>query len=255
MVDHKNSIRDQFTKQAYLFQSSHQSAESAIRQALSTSGVQDDDTVLDVACGPGVLACALAEVARHVTGIDITPAMLKHARLLQKSRGIENVTWRLGDVYRLPFADNSFSIIFSRYALHHLENVGIALREMVRVCMPGGRIVLIDSAPPPDKSEAFNEIERMRDPSHTSAFTKDEIVREMNGCGLAVEKLHLYAWEVSAESLLARSFPDDGDRMRIFSIYENDVGVDRLAMNARDVDGVLHVTFPTLIAVGRKPGG
>ena len=44
------------------------------------AGVCPKDDVLDVACGPGLVACALAPAARHVTGIDITPAMIEQAR-------------------------------------------------------------------------------------------------------------------------------------------------------------------------------
>src|SRR5207249_4832525 len=68
---------------------------------LTASGVGLTDTVLDVACGPGVLACAFAEVARHVTGIDITPAMIERAQALQQSKGRTNMAWRIGNVLPL----------------------------------------------------------------------------------------------------------------------------------------------------------
>ncbi|MFZ7127700.1 MAG: class I SAM-dependent methyltransferase [Desulfobacterales bacterium] len=255
MNSHKDRIQDQFTRQARLFQTSHRSAEDAIRQAVAVSGVTDRDTVLDVACGPGVLACAFARYARHVTGIDITPSMLEQARQLQATSGISNVTWRNGDVAEMPFADNRFSMVISRYAFHHFEDPARVLKEMVRVCAPNGKVVVIDSAPPENKAQAFNEIELERDPSHTRALTSGEISDIMISQGLAVENRHLYAWEVTAESLLARSFPSDGDREAIFRKYEADVGKDRLAMNTRYVNGVLHVTFPTLITVGRKQEG
>lgn len=255
MNRHSRQILDQFTKQASLFQTSHISAESAIASAVAVSGVTSADTVLDVACGPGVLSCAFAKVANHVTGIDITPTMLEQARKLQASTGVTNVTWKSCDVYNMPFPDGSFSLLITRYAFHHLEHPHAVLREMTRVCQPGGRVVVIDSAPPADKAQAFNAIEKRRDPSHTKALTQEELTELMGAAGLTVENRHLYAWQVTAESLLARSFPADGDRDSIYRSYEADVGVDATAMNTRFIDGVLHVTFPTLITVARKNTG
>jgi len=252
MDKHGDTILDQFTKQAQLFQATHRLAEDATRLALEVSGVSTDDVVLDVACGPGILACAFAKRARHVTGIDITPTMLEQARKLQAETFLENVDWQICDVYHLPFDNSSFSILVTRYAFHHFEQPDAVLTEMVRVCAPGGKVVVIDSAPPAGKSNAFNEVERMRDPSHTAALPAEEVSRMMLACELDIERTYYYAFEVAAESLLARSFPADGDRDRIFHLYESDVGVDRLAMNARYADGVLHVTFPTMITVGRK---
>lgn len=74
----------------------------------------------------------------------------------------------------------------------------------------------------------------------------------MEAEGLTVTRRHLYAWENTVESLLARSFPEAGDRERLRRIYLADLSMDRLAMNTRYVDGELWVTFPTLIAVGRR---
>jgi SAM-dependent methyltransferase len=252
MKNHDDTILDQFTRQADLFQATHRLAEDATRAALEVSGVCAEDVVLDVACGPGILACAFARHARHVTGVDITPAMLERAADLQRESSLDNVEWKSCDVNRLPFEDGSFSMLITRYAFHHFEQPESVLAEMVRVCAPGGKVVVIDSAPPCEKADAFNEVERMRDPSHTAALPAEEIARMMRSQDLEIERSYYYGYEVTARSLLDRSFPADGDRNRLYRLYESDVGVDRLAMNAIFTDGVLHVTFPTMITVGRK---
>lgn len=252
MSNHGDDILDQFTRQADLFQATHRLAEDATRAALEVSGVGSEDVVLDVACGPGILACAFAKHARYVTGVDITPAMLERAANLQRESSLQNVEWKSCDVNHLPFGDGSFSMLITRYAFHHFEQPEAVLAEMVRVCSPGGKVVVIDAAPSADKAEAYNEVERMRDPSHTVALPAEEIGRMMRAQGLQIERSYYYAYEVAARSLLERSFPADGDRERIYRLYEDDVGADRLAMNARLADGVLQVTFPTMITVGRK---
>src|SRR5271163_4552184 len=109
---HTQTIVDQFTRQAVPF-----STAPAIRNAealgriVEMAGAGADDTVLDVACGPGLLVCAFAKVVRHATGIDLTPAMLEQARELQRQQGLENITWQQGDVLPLPYADGTFSIV------------------------------------------------------------------------------------------------------------------------------------------------
>jgi ubiquinone/menaquinone biosynthesis C-methylase UbiE len=115
--EHRRLTVDQFTRQAVPFgRMPAHSDEEAFRVVLAASGVWETDTVLDVACGPGLTACRFAEVARHVTAIDITPAMIEQARERQRSQGLANLSWEVGDASPLPFPDGSFSVAFSRKA-------------------------------------------------------------------------------------------------------------------------------------------
>lgn len=250
--NHTDRILDQFTRQAVVFQQTHRDAREALDLLVTRCAPRADDDVLDVACGPGVVSCALAPRVRHVTGIDITPAMLTEAARLQRASGLQNLAWIRGDVNRMPFPDASFSLVVSRYAMHHCEDPRTVIAEMARVCAPGGRVVVADSAPLPARAAAFNAAERMRDPSHTRALTAEELTGAMVEAGLRIGVSQLYAWEVPADGLLARSFPNPGDAQRLLQAYAEDVAVDRLGMHARTVDGVLHVTFPTLILVGHR---
>jgi ubiquinone/menaquinone biosynthesis C-methylase UbiE len=84
------------------------------RQLVQACGTTPADDVLDVACGPGLVVRAFAEVVRHVTGIDLTPAMIERAR--EHTRDLAHVTLREGDVTALPFPDASFSLVVSRAA-------------------------------------------------------------------------------------------------------------------------------------------
>ena len=102
-------IVEQFTKQAVPFaEMPHHNDEDTNRLVIKTAGIGPDDTVLDVACGPGLITCAVAGVARHVTGIDITPAMIDEAQKKQESMGLRNIEWKVGDVLPLPFPGSSF---------------------------------------------------------------------------------------------------------------------------------------------------
>ncbi len=114
-TDHRKTTVDQFTRQADAFSSSPTMRdEKALRLIIDASGVSSDDTVLDVACGPGIVTCELAAVARRATGIDLTPAMIERARALQLEKKLSNITWHVGDVSQLPYGDQTFSSSFPK---------------------------------------------------------------------------------------------------------------------------------------------
>ena len=117
-VKHNQIIVEQFSQQAIPFAKKSGHSDS-MHMLIEMSGVSGEDQVLDVACGPGLVACAFAPHARHVTGIDITPAMIEQARRLQDEKQLENLTWQVGDVLPLPFPGDSFSVVLTRYSLHH----------------------------------------------------------------------------------------------------------------------------------------
>src|ERR1700756_4853563 len=99
-TSHQSRILDQFTRQAAPFAGSASIRnEEALNRIVQWAGTGIEDITLDVACGPGLLACAFARVAKHASGVDMTPAMLEQARKLQQERGLQNVSWQPGDVY------------------------------------------------------------------------------------------------------------------------------------------------------------
>jgi ubiquinone/menaquinone biosynthesis C-methylase UbiE len=174
--NHNSRILDQFTRQAAPFAAAAPIRnQEALDRIVQWSGAGPDDTVLDAACGPGLLACAFAKVAKHATGVDMTPAMLDQARKTQQEQDLKNVSWLSGNVYSLPFQPAQFTIVSSRFVFHHLQDPLAALKEMKRACKPGGRIVVADMAPHPSKADALNAAERLRDPSHVRAMPEDEL--------------------------------------------------------------------------------
>src|SRR5271165_688703 len=249
---HHETILDQFTRQAVPFASAPAIRNTdALNRIVQMAQAGPDDTVLDVACGPGLLVCAFARVVRHATGIDLTPAMLEQARKLQMESGLANITWQQGDVESLPYPDGAFSIVASRFALHHLQNPLAVLKEMRRVCAAGGRMVVADSAPAADKADAFNRMERLRDPSHVRAFPVEELQRLFAEAGLAEPEVEFYRLEGELEDLLRRSFPNAGDADRIREMFADSVGTDALDMANRERDGKIYYGFPVALLATR----
>jgi ubiquinone/menaquinone biosynthesis C-methylase UbiE len=250
---HQQSILDQFTRQAIPFSTAASiKDEIALKLLIDASGAGPDDTVLDVACGGGIVVCGFARVAKHATGIDLTPAMLEGARRLQAEKGLTNVTWKLGDVLPLPFPDASFSIVTSRFAFHHFLDPAAVLGEMTRVCTPGGKVVVADSAPPPDKADAFNAMEKLRDPSHTRAMPLAELQSLFTRHGLPMPRHTPYRLESDLESLLKRSFPNPGDDDKIRALFRRSVEDDSLGINARREGDLIVYGYPVAILVADR---
>jgi ubiquinone/menaquinone biosynthesis C-methylase UbiE len=104
------------------------------------AGVREGDRVLDVACGTGALTIAVAEIvgpAGSVIGLDANPQMLAVAR-----RKPVQVEWLEGRAESLPPPDSSFDAVVSQFGFMFFEDRPQALREMVRVLRPGGRLAV-----------------------------------------------------------------------------------------------------------------
>jgi ubiquinone/menaquinone biosynthesis C-methylase UbiE len=245
---HDERIRDQFTRQAVPFATASSIRnEEALARIVAMSKAGPFDTSLDVACGPGLLVCAFARAVTHATGIDATPAMLDQARREQDLRGLRNVTFDQGDAFQLPYVDGRFSIVTSRFAFHHLLDPRAALAEMCRVCAAGGRIVVADSAPIATKADAFNAMEKLRDPSHVRAMPTEELASLFTDAGLGQPRIDHYRLDAELEDLLRRSFPEEGDADRIRSIFERSLDDDALDMSTRRENGRIFLSFPVAI--------
>ncbi|HYG35573.1 MAG TPA: class I SAM-dependent methyltransferase [Clostridia bacterium] len=251
--DHRQKIVDQFTRQAGAFAAmpAH-SNEQAFELLFHMAAFSNQDTVLDVGCGPGLVACAVAPKVAQVTGIDLTPAMLDKARQLQQQRDLSNLRWQTGDIQALPFKNASFSCALTRYTFHHLMNPQAVFDEMCRVTRPKGRIIVIDVVPEPAKREAYDQVEKLRDPSHTRALTFEELVPLGSKAGLGLPETRLYGLEVNLEDLLAASFPDADCREELRRRFEADLSNNYLGFDAHRDRQSICIRFPTAIAVWRK---
>jgi ubiquinone/menaquinone biosynthesis C-methylase UbiE len=250
VASHRERILDQFTRQAVPFsQSPSVSNQEALATIVRAADAGPDDTSLDVACGPGLLVCAFARVVRFAAGIDLTPAMLEQAQKLQQEHGLTNVSWQQGDVIALPYPDAHFSIVSSRFVFHHLEDPLIVLKEMKRLAKPGGRVLVADMAPAPEKAAALNGEEVLRDPSHVRAMPEAELRDLYAQAGLPEPRVSRYRVECELEDLLSRSFPKEGDADRIRHIFADSIATNALDLNTRRENGKIYYSFPVAVLV------
>jgi SAM-dependent methyltransferase len=129
------------------------------------------DLVLDVAAGTGHVARRLAPRVRTVVALDATRAMLEQGR--EHAPG--NVLFVQGDAGQLPFLDESFDVVVTRFAIHHFEAPEHQLAEMRRVLRPGGRLAVADLVAHPEAAATQNRLETLRDPSHVRMLELHEL--------------------------------------------------------------------------------
>ncbi|MFJ9466540.1 methyltransferase domain-containing protein [Streptomyces caniferus] len=102
--------------------------------------------LLDVGCGPGTLTADLAELVApgRVTAVDAAADVLESAAQVAAERGLEHIEFRTADVHALEFADDTFDVVHAHQVLQHVADPVRALREMRRVCKPGGIVAARD---------------------------------------------------------------------------------------------------------------
>ncbi len=123
------------------------------RRVVEFAAVQTGDRALDLCCGTGDLALALAQRGAETIGLDFSEAMLEVAeRRRQKSpkSQVSNLKFLQGDAQQIPFPDQSFDIVTVGYGLRNLTNWEVGLAEMNRVARPGARLVVLDFGKPPN---------------------------------------------------------------------------------------------------------
>jgi len=126
-------------------------AESPVFQRLAERVVhlaapRADDIVVDLGAGTGLLTLALAAQVETVIAVDASPAMLERLAERAQQANAANIELRVADLRSLPLPDASVTLAVSNYAFHHLDDRAkeLALAELRRVLVPGGRLVVCD---------------------------------------------------------------------------------------------------------------
>ncbi len=118
--------------------------EKSLRQFLAAVNPSASDVVLDAGCGSGRNISVLSPLVKEITGIDYADHMVQRARERVVQESLTNVKLLTADITRLDFPSNTFDKVVCASVLQYLddEDCGLALREMIRVCKPGGTLVM-----------------------------------------------------------------------------------------------------------------
>ncbi|MEZ5228309.1 MAG: methyltransferase domain-containing protein [Acidimicrobiales bacterium] len=245
--------REQFTADAGAFdRATIINDGEALDELVRLADIAADTKVLDVASGPGIVAVRLAQSGARVTGVDLTPAMLDIARRRADAAGVD-LRLLEGSMYRLPFDDDEFDVVVSRYALHHAHDLEAAVREIDRVARPGARLVIVDFAADPDPAiaAAYDEAERHRDPSHARNLTVSEQREAFGALGWDVLERSTYRLPASVGGVLTGSNGPDHESFR--RAFEESLTSHGLGVGARRAGDDIAFDYPIVAqAFGRS---
>jgi ubiquinone/menaquinone biosynthesis C-methylase UbiE len=205
---HRETVQKQFAKTVEAFsQYAVRDSAEVLAEKVEFARPQPDEVALDVACGPGALVLALAPRVRFARGMDVTPAMLRQARTFQAERGIANAAFECGEAEQLPYPDAAFDLVACQCSIHHLPKPQLALREMLRVTKPQGRMLVIDTLGPESdaKFELQNRIEKLRDPSHTLSLRLTTFLATFEELGLEMARQRVKRRERSFNHWMLRA--------------------------------------------------
>jgi ubiquinone/menaquinone biosynthesis C-methylase UbiE len=215
---------------------------------------QSGARVLDVATGPGYVAAAFAEAGCEVVGLDLTPAPLELAERMREERGLTKLRFQLGDAEHLPFAEQTFDIVVSRYALHHCEDPQRILAEMARVCRLQGAVVIQDLVVSEFavRGAYQNRFEQLRDTSHTRALPLSELLALFTACDLEIEQVFTERLTMPLEAWLenAHTSPDRAAQVR--ELIEQDERQDLSGTHPFQREGAVYFYQHVATCIARK---
>ena len=142
--------------------------------------------VLDVAAGTGLLSQVVAPRVKRVVALDVTPEMITEGYKKVQQRRLRNIIFILGTAEALPFPAGTFDLVMTRFSFHHFRRPKVVLREMKRVCRPGGNVAVVDLLASADNKlrARYNRLERLRDCSHTKALSQRQMESMATKVGL-----------------------------------------------------------------------
>jgi SAM-dependent methyltransferase len=174
---HQALVGHQFGSQAAAYFSSAVHAQGSDLEVLAALVNEPDHArVLDLGCGAGHVSFNAATRAKEVVAYDLSSEMLDVVARIAAERGLRNLVTRQGVAEQLPFPNESFDYVLSRYSAHHWHDFEAALREVARVLKRGGIAGFVDAVSPgaPLLDTYLQAIELLRDPSHVRNYSRAE---------------------------------------------------------------------------------
>lgn len=215
-----------------------------LKRLLDFAAVSAGEEVLDLACGPGIVARALVERGAVVTATDLTPGMLREAaasgaRLLR------------ADAMRLPFTDAAFDLVVCRNSFHHFPDPAAVFAESARVLRRRGRLAYEDMAASDDllERDLQETIERLRDRAHARTLPPAEVRALLAAAGLRVREEQIVPMTVDFDEWIDRPRPSPEARARARFLMESRQGAPEGTLRSFVEEGRLRFERASLLAV------
>lgn len=187
---HDDLVQTQFGPGAAAYVTSAVHADGAdLRQIAAIAADAAPANALDLGCGGGHVAYALAPHAGRVTACDLSPDMLAAVAAEAAARGIDTITTARAAAEALPFAEATFDLLACRFSAHHWQDVAAGLAEARRVLRAGAPALFADVVAPPraGADTHLQAVELLRDPSHVRDYSEAEWQAMLARAGFAVK--------------------------------------------------------------------
>jgi SAM-dependent methyltransferase len=176
--------------------------------------LQGAKSILSVGCGPAVFLREMAEIRpdAEFVGVDLSAERIQDGQA--RLRGLPNARVQIGDVQALPFESGSFDFVFCRFLMEYLPDKQLALREMLRICREGGKILLQDLdgqlvwhfPEDPELQQAIEQVVSRLASTGFDPFVGRKLFHLCFEAGLAeinvqIDPYHLYAGSIVEEQL------------------------------------------------------
>lgn len=204
---HHQKVVQQFGQQAAAYLTSQVHAKGQdLQQLQQLLHSYPQASLLDLGSGAGHVSFTAAPSVTRVIAYDLSAQMLQVVAQTAKQKGYHNICTEQGPAEQLPFTDNLFDIIVSRYSAHHWHDVGKALREAFRVLKKGGKLIIMDVVSPghPVLDIWLQTVEALRDTSHVRDYTPGEWLTFISESGFLVEQLKQYKLTLTFDSWITR---------------------------------------------------
>jgi len=210
----QDTVVSHFTARAYKYEDSSKWCTDGdmlktIVQCLSPAA---DATVLDIACGTGLISRQFHGKVKCLVGVDITDAMFHKAKSLTDALVKSSAE-------RLPFKKGSFDLSLERQGIQFMEAAG-AVREMARVTKPNGKVCLIQlCAYGPEDQEEYFEILRLRNPARRNFFMREDLAKLLTDAGCVDVGVMDFISEEDVDRWADNGAIEDERRRQIHEIY------------------------------------
>jgi SAM-dependent methyltransferase len=185
---HERVVEAQFGPRAKAYVESAVHSQGADLEAIGTLA-QNAELALDLGAGGGHVSYALAPHARRVIATDLSSEMLAAVTRTAHEKGLSNIETAQAPAEHLPFEDETFDFVASRFSAHHWRDFDAGLREARRTLKRGGRAAFVDVYAPGQAlfDTHLQAIELLRDHSHVRDYTSAQWLDTLGRSGFAIE--------------------------------------------------------------------
>jgi ubiquinone/menaquinone biosynthesis C-methylase UbiE len=257
MSTHSDRVVRQFTDRAEAYLNSQVHATGNDLSFLAERAKQlNARNVLDVGSGAGHASFAVAPYSGRVTALDPSFEMLRVLEKGARDRSIGNIETKEGRADRIPFENGSFDLVVSRFSGHHWRDPEASMKEIRRVAVPGGAVLIVDSSAPEDplRDTWLQTIELLRDRTHVRSYRISEWTAMAGKAGLSLRSFEVRKLRLLSTPWLERAGTPPECADAIFRLFDEapDEVRNYLAIGG-EYDFTIDVALLEAISVGDHP--